>query len=43
METVTSVLLVAAALIMGLAMVVWGVRGAIRVWREDSRSRKGTK
>ncbi|MEI6216825.1 MAG: hypothetical protein WCP64_06125 [Actinomycetes bacterium] len=41
METLTSVLLIAAALIMGLAMIFLGVRGVIRSWREDARNRKG--
>ena len=35
METLTSVLLVAAVGIIGLTLVVIGVRGALKIWRED--------
>lgn len=40
METVTSILLVVAALGLGLSMVAWGAYGAVRIWREDTRNRR---
>jgi hypothetical protein len=35
METVTTILLIAGAIILGLTMLVWGIRGAIREWRDE--------
>ena len=40
METVTSILLVVAALGLGIAMVAWGSYGAVQTWREDSRNKR---
>jgi uncharacterized protein HemX len=40
METVTSILLVVAALGLGIAMVAWGVHGAVQTWREDTRNKR---
>ena len=35
METVTSILLIAGVGIVGIALVVFGARGALKEWRKD--------
>jgi hypothetical protein len=35
METVTTALLVAGVGIIGLTLIVIGIRGSVKIWRED--------
>jgi len=37
METVSTVLLIAVTLLIGLFLVIKGVRGAIRSWKGETR------
>lgn len=39
METLTSLLLVGAAFALGLFLLGWGLRGAIKTWRQARNER----